>query len=121
MSRCNQPLFGLQESSRYEERRAAVEEFNKAHMWRKRGLSIMPTRYVPGTWPVLQTRHLFAACVSTDVNPRVIICSSFSTRFVPFMFSHAAGVSVFMDGSVLVHHSGVEMGQGISTKVKQVC
>lgn len=47
-------------------------------------------------------------------------CPHYQYRFAPFMLGHAAGVSVFMDGSVLVHHSGVDMGQGISTKVKQV-
>lgn len=33
------------EESEYEKRRKAVEEFNKAHKWKKRGLAIIPTKF----------------------------------------------------------------------------
>ena len=38
------------------------------------------------------------------------------------MGSYGATVSIYQgDGTVAVHHSGVEMGQGINTKVAQAC
>ena len=37
---------GLKENSNYESRKAAVEEFNRANVWRKRGISINPCRLV---------------------------------------------------------------------------
>lgn len=39
---------------------------------------------------------------------------------VAFLNQGAALVLVYTDGSVLVHHGGVEMGQGIHTKMLQI-
>lgn len=33
----------------------------------------------------------------------------------------AALVNIYKDGSVLVTHGGAEMGQGVHTKMQQVC
>ncbi|XP_056643712.1 aldehyde oxidase 4-like isoform X2 [Diorhabda sublineata] len=68
-------------------RRADIEFFNKANRWRKRGLSVVPLRWV----------------LEVYVNYTVI-------------------VSIYHgDGGVAISHGGVEMGQGINTKVIQVC
>ncbi|GLC34818.1 hypothetical protein PLESTB_001167600 [Pleodorina starrii] len=80
----------VMESSDYEQRRAQVAQFNAANRWRKRGLAATPTKFG----------------------------ISFTTKFL-----NQAGALVHiyhMDGTVLVTHGGVEMGQGLHTKMAQV-
>ncbi|XP_012938611.1 xanthine dehydrogenase/oxidase [Aplysia californica] len=69
-------------------RKAAVEVFNKANRWKKRGIHVMPNKFgIPY-----------------------------------FRAPHRALVDVYHgDGSVLIAHGGVDMGQGINTKAIQVC
>ncbi|KAJ7896095.1 Molybdopterin-binding domain of aldehyde dehydrogenase-domain-containing protein [Mycena olivaceomarginata] len=82
-------LSDCRRESRYDERRAAVDRFNKEHKWRKRGIVLLPTK--------------------------------FGLAFgVKAMNQGAALVHVYMDGSVLVAHGGVEMGQGLYTKCCQI-
>eukprot|EP00891_Asterochloris_glomerata_P008497 jgi/Astpho2/8497/Aster-05539 len=75
---------GVQRQVDYPARVEAVQEFNRANVWRKRGCAVTPTRF--------------------DCAPPPI----------------SAGVSVYADGTVLVTHGGIECGQGLSTKVKQM-
>lgn len=70
-------------------RAKAVDEFNRQHRWRKRGISIVPTTYSVG----------------------------FSEHFV---MQAGALVHVYLDGSVLLSHTGIEMGQGLHTKMIQI-
>ncbi|CAI5476470.1 unnamed protein product [Closterium sp. Yama58-4] len=72
-----------QHAAHYTERAAAVEAFNAAHVWRKRGVAMAPALY-----------------------------------HVPLLAKPAC-MTVFGDGSVVVEAGGVEMGQGLSTKLRQ--
>ncbi len=73
-----------------EARRRAVDDFNAAHANRKRGIAVTPTKFG----------------------------ISFTLKFL-----NQAGALVHIyqgDGSILVSHGGVEMGQGLHTKVCQI-
>ncbi len=80
----------LKAKSKYAEKRAAVDEFNEKHRWRKRGLAMMPVKYGSG-YNFLQLEQ---ATALVAVNAA--------------------------DGTIVVHQGGVEMGQGILTQVRQV-
>nr|DAD29838.1 TPA_asm: hypothetical protein HUJ06_031306 [Nelumbo nucifera] len=66
-----------------------VDLFNLHNRWKKRGISMVPTKFG----------------------------ISFTTKF---MNQAGALVQVYTDGTILVTHGGVEMGQGLHTKVAQV-
>ena len=74
----------------YDERKAAIEKFNKEHKWRKRGMSMIPTKFG----------------------------LSFATAL--HLNQAGASVKIYADGSVLLNHGGTEMGQGLYTKMCQV-
>ncbi|GAB0088991.1 Xanthine dehydrogenase [Sergentomyia squamirostris] len=76
-------------SSKFHERQVKVKEFNKAHRWRKRGISLVPVSHGIG-FEMSQ------------------------------MNQASALVMIYTDGSVLISHSGMEMGQGLHTKMIQV-
>ncbi|KAK9703016.1 hypothetical protein K7432_010946 [Basidiobolus ranarum] len=79
----------IKESSKYDARRRAVDDFNKAHKHKKRGLAIIPTKFG----------------ISFTVN---------------HLNQAGALVHVYTDGSILLTHGGIEMGQGIHTKMAQI-
>ncbi|XP_011180964.1 xanthine dehydrogenase [Zeugodacus cucurbitae] len=78
------------DQSKFYEKRAEIEEFNKCHRWRKRGISLVPTKY----GIAFGAMHLNQA---------------------------GALVNIYGDGSVLLSHGGVEIGQGLHTKMIQCC
>ncbi|CAM8886680.1 unnamed protein product [Rhodiola kirilowii] len=79
----------LKTSSQFMKAREEVNQFNRTHRWRKRGLAMVPTK--------------------------------FGIAFtLKFMNQAGALVQVYTDGTVLVTHGGVEMGQGLHTKVAQI-
>ncbi|THC93623.1 hypothetical protein EYZ11_006907 [Aspergillus tanneri] len=83
-------LEQVRQEARYDERREAITQFNSQHRWRKRGISLIPTKFG----------------------------ISFATAL--HLNQATATVRVYTDGSVLLHHGGTEMGQGLYTKMAQV-
>uniref|UniRef100_A0A8C4XVI6 Aldehyde oxidase 1 n=1 Tax=Falco tinnunculus TaxID=100819 RepID=A0A8C4XVI6_FALTI len=78
------------EKSAYYSRKTTIEEFNKQNYWKKKGIAVVPMKY------------------------------PFGLVFISFYFEAAALVHIYTDGSVLLTHGGIEMGQGIHTKMIQV-
>lgn len=77
------------EKSDYATRQQAIVEFNAQNKYRKRGMSLIPTKFG----------------------------ISFTASFLN---QGGALVHIYTDGTVLVTHGGVEMGQGLHTKCAQV-
>ena len=83
-------ISDLKVSGDYEARLSAVKAHNEVNRWKKRGISLVPMRF----------DHFIGGWVGCKYN---------------------CVVSVFGgDGSVSVAHGGIEMGQGLNTKVVQV-
>jgi len=76
--------------SDYDAKKAAVDQFNRDNKWRKRGLALIPVKYGSG----YNWQQLEQAAAIIVVNQA--------------------------DGTMVIHQSGVEMGQGLSTQVVQV-
>ena len=83
-------LSQVRKEVNYDVRKAAVQKFNSEHKWRKRGISMIPTK--------------------------------FGLSFATALHLNQAGASIkiYADGSILLHHGGTEMGQGLYTKMCQV-
>lgn len=83
-------ISDLKVSGDYEARLSAVKAHNEVNRWKKRGISLVPMRF----------DHFIGGWVGCKYN---------------------CVISVFGgDGSVSVAHGGIEMGQGLNTKVVQV-
>uniref|UniRef100_A0A8C6RHL3 aldehyde oxidase n=1 Tax=Nannospalax galili TaxID=1026970 RepID=A0A8C6RHL3_NANGA len=76
--------------SSYSVRKMAVEKFNAENSWKKRGLAMVPLKFPVGLGSAVA------------------------------MGQAAALVHIYLDGSALVTHGGIEMGQGVHTKMIQV-
>jgi xanthine dehydrogenase/oxidase len=82
----------LYKSAEFERRQQEVREFNRKNRWRKRGIAMVPQKY---------------GIAFTE--PRGALNAS------------SALVNVNMgDGTITVTHGGVEMGQGLNTKIAQL-
>ncbi|XP_073816384.1 xanthine dehydrogenase-like [Musca autumnalis] len=78
------------QQAKYHQKKQQIEEFNRNNRWRKRGISIVPTKY----GIAFGVKHLNQG---------------------------GALVNIYTDGSVLLSHGGVEIGQGLHTKMIQCC
>jgi xanthine dehydrogenase/oxidase len=74
----------------FDQRLAAIRAFNAANRWRKRGISMIPVKYGMGF------------------------------NLASMEWGDALVEIYDKDGTVLVHHGGVEMGQGIDTQIIQL-
>ncbi|MFC3193791.1 molybdopterin cofactor-binding domain-containing protein [Marinicella sediminis] len=80
----------LKKQADYVNRKTAVEEFNSRNKWRKRGIYMLPVKYGSG-YNLVQLEQASAV------------------------------VSVYSsDGTVIINQGGVDMGQGMMTKVEQI-
>src|SRR5262249_53765715 len=77
--------------TQFEDRARGVDEFNSHHRWKKRGIAMTPLKYGIG---FKQLAAMNTASALVQVNKE--------------------------DGSITVIHGGVEMGQGLHTKIAQV-
>jgi len=84
--------------AKYHELRKEVDQFNSSNKWKKRGLSLIPTKYGLGFGMLL---HKF-------------------NKWSVLLNQAAAQVNIYIDGNILVSIHGVEMGQGLHTKVAQL-
>ena len=92
LDRCNMKgvWSSLKGRINYSERKAAIAEFNRNNTWKKKGMSLIPLKYG------ISFTRISANQVS-------------------------ASVQVFnKDGSIIVSHGGIEMGQGLYTKLQQI-
>lgn len=87
IERCFQDCL---KQSKYYEKKKEIEQFNRNNRWRKRGISLVPTKY----GIAFGVAHLNQA---------------------------GALINIYADGSVLLSHGGVEIGQGLHTKMIQCC
>jgi xanthine dehydrogenase/oxidase len=83
-------LHQLAKSSGYEKRKTAIANFNSKNRWKKRGICLIPCKFG----------------------------LSFATAL--HLNQGAAYIKIYHDGSVLLHHAGTEMGQGLHTKMCQI-
>ena len=82
----------LKKKSDFDARKQGIAEFNSANRWKKRGICMIPLKY--GV---------------SYTGPRGTLDQGGA-----YVIAYAD------DGSVLVHHGGVEIGQGIDTKMAQI-
>ncbi|TDP97958.1 molybdopterin cofactor-binding domain-containing protein [Labedaea rhizosphaerae] len=79
----------LRKEARYDARKVVVDTFNRTNRWRKRGIAMVPVKYGSGYNLVQLEQAVAYAAVYAG------------------------------DGSVVIHQGGVEMGQGLNTRVEQ--
>ncbi|MGH1412763.1 MAG: molybdopterin cofactor-binding domain-containing protein [Pelagimonas sp.] len=80
----------LKDKAKLECKQDEVESFNAANRWRKRGVAMLPVKYGSG-------------------------------YNLPMLEQATATLSIYQsDGTVVIHQSGVEMGQGLLTVARQV-
>jgi xanthine dehydrogenase/oxidase len=94
-----------------EARREEVSTFNAANRYKKRGISVLPVCYgINFGQPLLNQAGALV----------LIYTGMFGACCSPAPYGKRRSCIPCADGSVLVTHGGVEMGQGLHTKVAQI-
>jgi xanthine dehydrogenase/oxidase len=88
--RVKQVWDDLKDSSDFDARLLEVEAYNKNNRWRKKGISMIPIKY------------------------------GISYTYRPMNQGGAYVVVFSADGTVTIEHGGIEMGQGIHTKITEI-
>lgn len=88
--RINQVWDKFREKIDFDKRVNEVQKFNKESRWKKRGISMIPLKY------------------------------GISYTYRPMNQGSAYIIAYQFDGSIILYHGGVEMGQGLNTKMMQV-
>jgi len=81
--------YYVKKNADFESRQKEIAAFNAKNRWRKRGMTLIPTKFG----------------------------ISFTTKFLN---QAGALIHIYTDGTVLCTHGGVEMGQGLHTKIAQI-
>ncbi|ESZ95547.1 xanthine dehydrogenase [Sclerotinia borealis F-4128] len=84
-------LDQIKHETNYPQRLLEIETYNQEHKYRKRGISLLPTKFG----------------------------LSFATAL--HLNQASASLKIYADGSILLNHGGTEMGQGLYTKMAQIC
>jgi xanthine dehydrogenase/oxidase len=79
-------LDKLQADVDYVARKASVAKYNASNRWTKKGIALSPVKYIADMYSGGNGYHLGVV------------------------------LDVYLDGSVLINHGGIEIGQGINTK-----
>ncbi|GAB1284986.1 Aldehyde oxidase 1 [Apodemus speciosus] len=100
----------------YSERKTAVGKFNTENSWKKRGMAVIPLKFPVGIGSVamgqVRTPEVQGVSKTLPTAPQLHPMTGRETA--------AALVHIYLDGSALVSHGGIEMGQGVHTKMIQV-
>lgn len=108
-------------SAHYNERKVAVEEFNKY-------VCVCVCLYI--LYFIIFALYLFINIVFNLSFRRhrykkkglAVVPVKFGISFTTLFLNQAGAlVHIYTDGSVLISHGGIEMGQGLHTKMTQVC
>ncbi|QSZ34309.1 hypothetical protein DSL72_005900 [Monilinia vaccinii-corymbosi] len=84
-------LDQIKRETNYHQRLLEIENYNKKHRYHKRGISLLPTK--------------FGLSFATAIH----------------LNQASASLKIYADGSILLNHGGTEMGQGLYTKMAQIC
>ena len=96
----------LKKSSKFEERKGEIIQFNQNNLWQKKGIALIPLKY---NHNYFGTRYHVNISVYHDDGS--IAVTHGGSQFSPYYIKL---------GNLLFFKKGIEMGQGINTKVCQV-